>query len=80
MHAEYIDVSKKTIESLIHHLDKNIIAVGTTSLRTVESPLAGCKTVNIICAASIAKTLTQWEPYELSKKIFLLLLLYTVYA
>ncbi len=37
MHAEYIDVSKKTIEKIIATLDKNIIAVGTTSLRTIES-------------------------------------------
>ncbi|MGB3004984.1 MAG: S-adenosylmethionine:tRNA ribosyltransferase-isomerase, partial [Chitinophagaceae bacterium] len=37
MHAEWIDVSKKTIENILINLDKNIIAVGTTSLRTLES-------------------------------------------
>ncbi len=37
MHAEWIDVSKITIENILNNLDKNIIAVGTTSLRTIES-------------------------------------------
>ena len=37
MHAEYFTVSKSLIQNLIDHLDKNIIAVGTTSLRTLES-------------------------------------------
>lgn len=37
MHAEFIDVKKETIENLLKHLDGNVIAVGTTSLRTLES-------------------------------------------
>lgn len=39
MHAEYIDISKETIELLIDNVTnkKVIIAVGTTSLRTLES-------------------------------------------
>ncbi len=39
MHAEYIDISKETIELLIDNVmnEKAIIAVGTTSLRTLES-------------------------------------------
>ena len=37
MHAEYFTVSRSFIKNLIAHLDKNIIAVGTTSLRTLES-------------------------------------------
>lgn len=37
MHAEFIDVSRETIRQLIDHLGANIIAVGTTSLRTMES-------------------------------------------
>jgi len=36
MHAEHIDVSSATIQHIIQHID-NIIAVGTTSLRTLES-------------------------------------------
>jgi S-adenosylmethionine:tRNA ribosyltransferase-isomerase len=34
MHAEFIEVNKSTIEYLLHH---DAIAVGTTSLRTLES-------------------------------------------
>lgn len=37
MHAERIDVSIATIENILHNLTENIIAVGTTSLRTIES-------------------------------------------
>ncbi|MFN8116590.1 MAG: S-adenosylmethionine:tRNA ribosyltransferase-isomerase [Bacteroidia bacterium] len=37
MHGEYIDVSLETLEALYHHIDKTIVAVGTTSMRTLES-------------------------------------------
>jgi S-adenosylmethionine:tRNA ribosyltransferase-isomerase len=37
MHAEFIDVTLETIEQLLSHVEKGIIAVGTTSLRTLES-------------------------------------------
>lgn len=37
MHGEYIDVPLETLESLYHNIDKTIVAVGTTSLRTLES-------------------------------------------
>jgi S-adenosylmethionine:tRNA ribosyltransferase-isomerase len=37
MHAEFIDVSKTAIENIRNNLSNNVIAVGTTSLRTVES-------------------------------------------
>jgi S-adenosylmethionine:tRNA ribosyltransferase-isomerase len=37
MHSEFIDVSRKTIEHIISKLDDTVIAVGTTSLRTIES-------------------------------------------
>jgi S-adenosylmethionine:tRNA ribosyltransferase-isomerase len=37
MHAEFIDVPKTFIKNIINNLGNNIIAVGTTSLRTIES-------------------------------------------
>ncbi len=43
MHAEFINISKKTIRNILHNLSKNIIPVGTTSLRTIESLGALCK-------------------------------------
>ena len=63
MHAEYFTVSKSTIKNLIDHLDKNIIAVGTTSLRTLESLYwlgAKSSTDNRRQTTEI----TQWEVYD----------------
>ena len=37
MHAEFFEVNIELIEKLIQQTNKNIIAVGTTSLRTLES-------------------------------------------
>ena len=37
MHAEHFTVTKRFIQNLIDHLNKNVIAIGTTSLRTLES-------------------------------------------
>ena len=37
MHAEFINVSRETIENIFQNLSENIIPVGTTSLRTIES-------------------------------------------
>ena len=37
MHGEFINVSRKTIENIFQNLSENIIPVGTTSLRTIES-------------------------------------------
>jgi len=64
MHAEFITVSKKTIENIVDNLGKTIVPVGTTSLRTIESLYwLGVK------VASEQKDndlrLSQWEPYEL---------------
>lgn len=76
MHAEWIDVPKNAIENIMNNLDKNIIAVGTTSLRTIESLYwLGVKSresgVNsresgVVSQESIQ--LLQWEAYELSAK------------
>jgi S-adenosylmethionine:tRNA ribosyltransferase-isomerase len=37
MHAEWMEVTIETIENVLKNLKKNIIAIGTTSLRTLES-------------------------------------------
>lgn len=64
MHSEWIDVSIDTIEQLIHNAG-NIIAVGTTSLRTIESLYwMGIKTI-IQPAISIEQLpVHQWDVYE----------------
>lgn len=69
MHAEFIDLKKSLIENLVTNLDGNIIAVGTTSLRTIESLYwLGVKTVMDPAILPSALLLTQWEAYELSEQ------------
>lgn len=63
MHAEYFTVSKTIIERLIQHLDKNIIAVGTTSLRTLESLYwLGAKSAT--GTGQWTTNISQWEVYD----------------
>jgi len=64
MHSEFIDVSRLTIEHLISKLDDTIIAVGTTSMRTIESLYwMGVKLSTNNSSPSIE--LKQWEPYDI---------------
>jgi len=76
MHAEFFEVSIELIENLLKHLNKNIIAVGTTSLRTLESLYwmgvkAGQRSTvngqqpNLIEDIGIK----QWDVYELNDDI-----------
>jgi S-adenosylmethionine:tRNA ribosyltransferase-isomerase len=68
MHAEYFTVSKSTIQNLVAHLDKNIIAVGTTSLRTLESLYwLGVKQSTVDSQQSME--ITQWEVYDHKEKM-----------
>jgi S-adenosylmethionine:tRNA ribosyltransferase-isomerase len=73
MHAEFIDVSRTTIENITDNLDNNIIAVGTTSLRTIESLYwLGVKESLTISREQEGEperslSLSQWEAYELNE-------------
>lgn len=76
MHTEFIDVSKKTIEQLIHYLD-SIVAVGTTSLRTLESLYwLGVKQLEVgwqpvpdsYRHGNEPLAVGQWEAYELASQ------------
>jgi S-adenosylmethionine:tRNA ribosyltransferase-isomerase len=65
MHAEWIDVSKKTIHNIIGRLHKPVIAVGTTSLRTLESLYwIGLKCYRAKNNNIGWENTGQWEPYE----------------
>lgn len=68
MHSEYICVNKSTIQNLINH-GGHCVAVGTTSVRTLESLyFIGLK---ILANPSISEddlTIPQWMPYELSEE------------
>ena len=66
MHSEYIDVSIKTIERILKQLQTTIIAVGTTSLRTIESLYwLGLKVKTDPGILPNSLTLSQWEVYDL---------------
>ena len=68
MHAEYFKVSRSLIQNLIDHINNNIIAIGTTSLRTLESLYwLGVETRH---ALSLHKTadISQWEIYDHHKQ------------
>ena len=68
MHTEWISVSKATIESLIRHGGK-AIAVGTTSVRTLESLYHMGVTLILHPDASDEQLkVKQWQPYELPAK------------
>ncbi|HNW96978.1 MAG TPA: S-adenosylmethionine:tRNA ribosyltransferase-isomerase [Bacteroidales bacterium] len=61
MHTETFSVSKKIIEEILSHPDK-IIAVGTTSVRTLESLYyVG---INLVHKKENAFTIEQWNPYQ----------------
>ena len=64
MHSEYIVVKRQTIEKLIKH-DGWAIAVGTTSVRTLESLYyIGKKIIRNPDASEEELHVCQWEPYE----------------
>ncbi|MBI1780513.1 MAG: S-adenosylmethionine:tRNA ribosyltransferase-isomerase, partial [Sphingobacteriales bacterium] len=69
MHSEWIDVKKETIEHILHAHSKNIIPVGTTSFRTIESLYWMGVKAFYDSAISIKKMeIKQWDVYELADK------------
>lgn len=68
MHTEYISVSRTTIEKLIAH-DGKAIAVGTTSVRTLESLYhIGVTLLKNPHATEEELRVRQWQPYETAKE------------
>ncbi|MBR4192242.1 MAG: S-adenosylmethionine:tRNA ribosyltransferase-isomerase [Prevotella sp.] len=63
MHTEYISVRRDTIQKLIDH-DASAIAVGTTSVRTLESLYyMGLKVLRNPNLSETQLHVSQWEPY-----------------
>ncbi|MCD8184405.1 MAG: S-adenosylmethionine:tRNA ribosyltransferase-isomerase [Bacteroides sp.] len=68
MHTEYISVNRTTLEKLIAH-DGKAIAVGTTSVRTLESLYhIGITPLKNPDATEEELQVKQWQPYEMSSK------------
>lgn len=67
MHAEHFHVSRKTLEELV--TSREIVAVGTTSLRTLESLYwIGIKLMKKQQPEAEELILEQWEAYELAEE------------
>jgi S-adenosylmethionine:tRNA ribosyltransferase-isomerase len=65
MHAEWIEVTPATIQRLLSADGREIIAVGTTSLRTIESLYwIGNKLLNGAELNLHDIAVSQWEPYD----------------
>ena len=66
MHTEYVSVKRSTIEKLIRH-DCQAIAVGTTSVRTLESLYyMGLKAAADPEVSEDDLHVGQWEPYDIA--------------
>ncbi len=64
MHTEHFIVSREFIEKLTRHKGK-IIAVGTTSVRTIESLYwMGCKILREPDIEPVKLSVLQWDPYQ----------------
>lgn len=67
MHSEFIAVSRELIAELARD-EKRVIAVGTTSVRTLESLYhAGC----LIATGEWSGEVPQWAPYEADESRFI---------
>ena len=71
MHHEFFEINIEAIESIVNNLNNNIIAVGTTSLRTIETLYwmgikANLKSIN--CTIYDIE-IQQWDPYNLPQNI-----------
>lgn len=65
MHSEHYSVSLYTLNKLIQHKGRPVIAVGTTSMRTLESLYwLGVKILKNPDIHPNELTTRQWEPYE----------------
>ena len=70
MHTEYIAVHRHTIERLLAH-NGEAIAVGTTSVRTLESLYyMGLKVLQNPDIAEDQLHVNQWEPYDVQRSTF----------
>lgn len=64
MHTEHFSVTRATIEHLRAKYD-NIVAVGTTSVRTLESLTALAWRIHTSGSADTERTIGQWELYDI---------------
>jgi len=69
MHAEWIEVTRETVALLAAAGSRRLVAVGTTSLRTIESLYwIGNKLLNGETPDFAGIAVHQWDPYERQKQ------------
>ena len=69
MHREWIEITSDAIENLVSNLPNTIIAVGTTSLRSIESLYwMGVKAIINPNASIEELEVQQWDAYDLPKQ------------
>ncbi|MDR0971872.1 MAG: S-adenosylmethionine:tRNA ribosyltransferase-isomerase [Bacteroidales bacterium] len=64
MHAEQILITKSVIEDLISYIDKNIICIGTTSVRSIESLYWYGVSILENKDIPLDIDILQWQPYQ----------------
>lgn len=65
MHSEWIEADEALVTQLLDGISGNLVAVGTTALRTLESLYwIGCKLAQGIPVDWTGDAVGQWEPYE----------------
>ncbi len=73
MHSEFIDVSADTIQTIANHIDKPIVAVGTTSLRTIETLYWMGVKAHQLANENLSRledlAIHQWDVYEMEKSL-----------
>lgn len=70
MHAEWIETDATLVRRLIGHLEQGIVAIGTTSMRTLESLYwIGCRLLTEKNFSPAGIAVPQWFPYELREPV-----------
>ena len=64
MHTEHFSVTRSAVENLLKNID-NIVAVGTTSVRTLESLSALAWRIKSGGSPEVERTIGQWELYDI---------------
>lgn len=64
MHTEHFIVTRSTVENMLKHID-SIVAVGTTSVRTMESLSALAWRIKSVGTPDAERVIGQWELYDI---------------
>lgn len=67
MHTEHFSVTRSAVENLLKNID-NIVAVGTTSVRTLESLSALAWRIKSGGSPEVERTIGQWELYDIPEE------------